>query len=502
MARPTLFRLLLLERRWDTWAIFCPHFEARARALAEETANPRLAHVTVGRKTFDRWFCGNWYGRPWKDTGRVLEALLGFPLNELFSPAPDVMSAKMAPHDRGGVQASLAISRRWPTSRLFLSAADDVADSWEWLGREVLDGTTAAVQFLPVSRNGEGVTLRTEHVTSLRGFLRPARRGLLVGVDEGHDDDLRLFVIDSANARRALSAPTAGDGTLALPAAYVLDDLTYGILWSLVQLDDGLLADDQTLDAEQQVLDTYLSLPRSAVSQLSQPTLTSVGARWLGSAFCARHIHRRLDRAAEPPVFWTRERTGEEAALWLFFGHKIAYLKSLADRYAHAARPLSRVFCIPENEVQGASPYERILLFLAISLMEMLGIHVRVTTQPEYTSMDGFALVPGQSAVVANWVRTDALWQVDTTTSSPDLRTYRDAFTDASNRSVMAGPEPETRLRLLADYLRLDWPWLIPRCRDLGDCGVAGIIRPRSRLISVDALDAVLRFLGSLAPRR
>lgn len=501
MARPTLFRLLLQERRWDTWAVFCPHFEAQARALAEETGTPKLAHVTVGRKTFDRWFSGSWYGRPWKDAGRILEALLGFPASELFSPAPDVMSARMALHDRGGVQASLAISRRWPTSRLFLSTADDVADSWELLGREVLDGTTAAVQFLSASRTGEGVTVQPTHAASLAGFLRPARRGLLVAVDESHDDDPRLYIIDATNARR-LSGPAVGDGTLALPAAYALDDITYGILWSLVQLDDGLLADDQTLDAEQQVLDTYLSLPRSAVSELAQPTLTSVGARWLGSAFCALHIQRRLDGAAEPPVFWTREQTGEEAALWLFFRHKIAYLEDLAARFDGAASPLSRVFCIPEAEVARTSRYERILLFLAIALMEMLGIHIRVTTRPEYGSVDGFALVPGQRAVVANWVRTEALWQVDTTTSRSDLRAYWEAFTDASDHSVMAGSEPETRLRLLADYLGLDWPWLIARCRDLGDCGVAGIIRPRSRLISVDALDAVLRFLGSLGPHR
>ncbi|MEO3858418.1 hypothetical protein [Acrocarpospora sp. B8E8] len=276
----------------------------------------------------------------------MLERLLGFPWTDLFSPAPDVLHARKTVHDRDGLQASVVIGERWPTSRLFLSAAGDVADSWELIGRNVLDGTTSAVHFLPAARRGEEVRLRPPDTAALGRFLRPARRGLLVGVEE-QDDDLRLYVIDSANTRRNLAAFTPRDEGFAVSGAHELDDLTYGILWSLVQLDDGLLADDQTLDDEQQVLETYLQLPRSAPSRMTLPMLTAVGAAWLGSAFCAQHIQRRLDGASEVPLFWTREQTGEEAAAWLFFRHKIAYLQSLGRRFGGAVNKLSRTFCIP-----------------------------------------------------------------------------------------------------------------------------------------------------------
>ncbi|GAA3085997.1 hypothetical protein GCM10020000_85690 [Streptomyces olivoverticillatus] len=68
-------------------------------------------------------------------------------------------------------------------------------------------------------------------------------------------------MVDSWNARRAL--PSSG-GAVALPEAHRLDDLTYGVLWALVQLDDGLLADDQALEDGREVLAAYLSRDRSA----------------------------------------------------------------------------------------------------------------------------------------------------------------------------------------------------------------------------------------------
>ncbi|WP_433496768.1 hypothetical protein ACQP1K_17430 [Sphaerimonospora sp. CA-214678] len=494
-----MFRLLVQERHWDNWVVFCGHFEEAARALAKETNTPRLASVTVARRTFDRWFAGDWYGRPHNDAARVLEHLLGFPRTELFAPAPDVLEARKAVHDRGGLQASIAIGQRWPTSRLFLSAADDVADSWELTGRKVLDGTTSAVHFLPAVRRDDEVGLRHLDPAALVKFLRQARRGLLVGVEE-QDDDLRLYVIDSVNARKNLAASTSQAEGLALTAGHELDDLTYGILWSLVQLDDGLLADDQALDEEQQVLEAYLQLPRSAPSRMTLPMLTSVGARWLGSAFCAQHIQRRLDGASEAPLFWTREQTGEEAAAWLFFRHKIAYLQALRRQFGGAASPLSRTFCIPEAEVARTDRYERVLLFLAVALMEMYGIRVQVTARPEYSAVDGFVLVPGQRAIVANWVRTEALWMADTTTGRADLRSYHEAVSEAADQSLLQGNDPETRLRAMAGYLGLDWRWVTRRSCDVGECGVANLVRPRSRLISVDVLDEVLRFVGSLAP--
>ncbi|WP_327191113.1 transcriptional regulator, XRE family protein [Streptomyces xinghaiensis] len=500
MPRPTLFRVLVQERRWDSWAAFCPRFEQAARLLAKETDSPRLAAATVGRRTFDRWVSGDWRGRPRSEAAQVLEQLFGFPCADLFSPAPDVLDAKATVQDRPGLCASVLIGERWPTSRLFMAATRDVADTWELAGRQSLDGTTVGVQFHAASQSRGGVCIRPSDPATLEHFLRPARRGLLVGVIE-QSDEPALYVTDSSNARRARTAGTA-HGALALPTAHLLDDLTYGILWALVQLDDGLLADDHALDQEQRALGTYLSLPRSAPSRMAVPELTNVGSQWLGSAFCAQHIQRRLQEIPHPPLFWTREQTGEQAAAWLFYRHKADYLRAMAKQYAGASSSLSRAFCVPQAEVAASDRYERVLLFLAIALMESYGIHVQVTARPEYSEVDGFALVPGQRAVVANWVRTESIWAADTVTGRPALRGYHEAFSNARSDSVMRGPDPEARLRALAGYLDIPWPRLIRRCRELGECGVAGMVRPRSRHLDVAALDEVLRFLGTLVPHR
>jgi hypothetical protein len=294
--------------------------------------------------------------------------------------------------------------------------------------------------------------------------------------------------------------PFASGGTLRLSRAQLLDDVTYALLWALAQLDEGLLSDDQTLEEEWAAFDTYLSLPRSAPSRMALPSLTTVSSQWLGSAFCAQHIQRQLQDVSEPPVFWTREQTGEQAAAWLFFRHKIAYLESLSAQYAGAGTALNRSFCIPEVEVERSPTYERILLFLAITLMEMYGIHVHVTARPEYSQVDGFALAPGHRAVVANWVRTESVWAADTVTDRSTLRGYRDVFDDAQADSIMQGPDPVSRLQELAAYLNLNWAWLTGRCRELGDCGVASVVRPRSRHLSIGPLDNVLRYLGTFAP--
>ncbi|WP_327309849.1 transcriptional regulator, XRE family protein (plasmid) [Streptomyces sp. NBC_01298] len=499
MPRPTLFRVLLMERRWDRWNTFCLRFEQAARDIAKEVNAPRLARITVPRRSFDRWAKGDWQGMPRPDTALVLERLFGVPCRDLFSPAPDTVRPQSPMPDRDRLSASLAITESWSTSRLFMSSGE-APGSWEMVGRQALDGTATAVAFRPVTRSGSIAQVDITGADAFDRFLRSASRGFLIGVDE-RESTAQLFVIDAANARRA-RAMAPGRSTLDLQAAHVLDDLTYGLLWSLVQFDDGLLADDSTLAQEQQVLDTYLALPRSAPSRLAMPDLTTAGAHWLGSSFCAQHIMRRLDGLSGPPVFWTREQTGEQAAAWLWFQHKLDYLRALSARYAVGTAPMSRAFCIPESAVARSDRYERVLLLLAVTLMELQGIRVDVLADPEYSEMDGFAMIPEQRAVVANWVRTDEIWAVDTVTQRPALRGYREATGEAQAHSVMRGPDPQARLRALAGYLDVDWSWLVVRCRELAACGIASIVRPRSRHLSVEALDEVFHFLGSLAPDR
>ncbi|MER7688142.1 hypothetical protein [Streptomyces sp. NPDC097610] len=496
--RGTLFSLLLKDRDLLGWEAFCVHFTAVGRELAHETGNRRLATAGVGRTTFERWSSGTWHGRPRGEAAQILERMLGHTVEELFSPAADT-SESTASLETVATQ----IGSRWPTSNLLLPAGGP-AGTWEIAGRQRLDGTSAAVHLLPVIRRGEEADvhdLSQDGLRNLEQFLRPARRGFLVGVEERHDD-FNLYVRDAAAARRPARPGPSAAGTLSIPSAYLLDDLTYGILWALTQLDDGLLADDQALDAEQHLLGTYLSLPRSAPSQMLVD-LTAAGSSWMGSAFCAQHIQQELTDATEVPIFWTREQSGEEAACWLFFKHKLEYLQTL-ERFHSPVAQTVRVFCLPEAEVARSETYERVLLLLAIALMERFGIRVRVISKPEYSDVDGVALVPGQRAVVANWVRVPggALWAAGSTSARGELRTYATVFADSEGADMLVGEDPAIRLRSLADYLSLDWNWLTSRCHALGEYGVAGLVRPRSRLLTVEALDETLLFLGKLASQR
>jgi hypothetical protein len=65
--------------------------------------------------------------------------------------------------------------------------------------------------------------------------------------------------------------------------------------------------------------------------------------------------------------------------------------------------------------------------------------------------------------------------------------------------SVTDDATPAGRLRLLADYLALDWAWLTRRCAGLGRVGCARLIQPHSRLLSTQGVDGALRFAGSIS---
>ncbi|MFD7853358.1 hypothetical protein ACFV6B_03550 [Streptomyces microflavus] len=494
--RRTLFSLLLKEQKLTTWEAFAVRYEAAGRDAAREKGDRRLATASLGRTTFDRWSSGTWFGRPRGEAAELLERMLGHPVDVLFSPAPGATETASAV-----ASVAMRVGSRWPTSSMLLPAGGP-AGTWEISGRNLLDGTTAAVHMLSVIKQGEGVYLEDlgeDGRHDLEGFLRPARRGFILGVEERRGD-LDMYVQETTSARRSGRPARNPAPSPSIPSAYLLDDLTYGIVWALTQLDDGLLADDQVLDGERHLISTYLSMPRSAPSKLLVD-LTASGSSWMGSAFCARHVEQELTDAKEPPVFWTREQSGEEAAPWLFFKHKIEYLRTMM-RYQSLSSQTVRVFCLPEESIGQMARYERVLLVLAIALMERLGIRVRVIPHPEYSEVDGVALVPGHRAVVANWVRVPggAMWAAGTTTARGELRTYASAFADAEGNDVLSGaPNSAGRLQLLSGYLGVDWDWLTARCQSLGEYGVAGLVRPRSRLLTVSALDETLMHLGDLA---
>lgn len=295
----------------------------------------------------------------------------------------------------------------------------------------------------------------------------------------------------------ALAVATTPDLGVAAPV-YRLDALTIGILWAMCGMDDALLADDAALADSVPKLRRYAQLPGSAVSRDVAADLNILSQMWLGSDFCARYISHRLDAATDQPVFWTREQYGEEASTWLLFRHKIDYLRATSERFTTPTAPATRLFCIPETAVQGSPHAERILLLLSAAFMESLRIAVHVSPDPTYSTVEGFVLAPGTQVILANWVRADGLWHVDALDRRTALRRYDDVARGGQAGSITASGRSTHRLRILAEYLRLDWPWLRRRCTELAAAGVDGMVRPRSRLLTTDGINAACRYLASL----
>jgi hypothetical protein len=194
------------------------------------------------------------------------------------------------------------------------------------------------------------------------------------------------------------------------------------------------------------------------------------------------------------PVFWTREQTGSQASPWLLFEHKHAYLRATRDRFHDTA--LSRMFCIPHRAVAGSPVFERILLLLSIALMEATGIHVKVCDDPACADVEGFVLSGHHQAIIANWVRGDGIWHVDTARRASVLSDFREASGHVSTRSIIDAPSPGQRLQAMAHYLDLNWPWLQARCHQLAQTGTTGLLRPRSRHIATTGVDAACAFIG------
>lgn len=353
-------------------------------------------------------------------------------------------------------------------------------------------GQSLDARVLPAVDDGRILVVVPEGVRAQPLLAQPGR-GALIGVVEGTDAP---YVIDVRRARRRL-AKLDHTAPLVAPRAFRLDDLTAGILWAAVNLDAALSSDDSSITDHRRRLRPLESSPRSVVQADAAEDVFPVSQMWLGSEFCARHVLRYVDELGfEPPLFWTQEQRGEEASGWLLFAHKHGYLQALARRYAGAH--MTRVFCVPEQAVTGSPAAERILLLLAAALMESYGIETVLSAAPEYGATAGFALDRRRRAIVATWVGTDGLWQVDVTDARPTVSEFVDAGRHAQATSVMAGPSPGSRLRAMGDYLQLDWPWLVERCAEIGDYGAAGIVEPTSRLLSAAGVERACQFVGEL----
>lgn len=367
---------------------------------------------------------------------------------------------------------------------------------WVPAGR-ALPGVTIPAQVHRAVRDDQ-VVAQVPTAYAQHPFVQRPGRALVIGQLDGPGAE--AFVLDSRHARRRLRG--AGDNArLLIPPAYLLDELTFALLWAVANFDEALLGDDAVIAASLADSIGYALMTKSAASRDMAVDASPVGRMWLGSQFCADHVRRHSPTLTDTPVFWTREQRGEEAATWLLFAHKHDYLRDTSNRSQAGSDPIVRAFCIPREAVTGSPLGERALLLLAVALMESYGIRTAVTDTPELAGTAGFVSDRHRRAITATWVGADGIWYVDITDDRSTLRAYGEAAGYATSHSVIAASTAHARLANLAGYLGLDWQWLITRCRELAEWGTAGIAQPRSRLLSLDGMDRACQFVAECGRR-
>jgi transcriptional regulator with XRE-family HTH domain len=338
-------------------------------------------------------------------------------------------------------------------------------------------GTVTPAAAFTARSAGRGVLIEAGAIADLHRSA--GGRQLLIGIDEGGHS----YAIDVAAAASRHRQGLA-DAPVRIPAAFRLDELTSALLWALSNLEQSLHADDAVID-------------RTSVADASSVDLTPVTQAWLGSSACAAHLLANLDRIDRPPQFWTRERTGEEASTWLFFAHKVAYLESTRLIYESAAAPASRTFCIPEAALAGTSSQERLLLLLALALMESFTVAIRVCTHLEYASTDGFA-TDSRTAIIATWVRAANQVAMDLVAHRASLVEFDDAIRHTSECNAAPGATPLARLQAAAAFLQIDWAWFSTRCAQLAGTGLSALLIPRSRHLTIEGTARACDFIARL----
>jgi transcriptional regulator with XRE-family HTH domain len=455
-----------------------------SQARLAEMVNTQILKATgrpgaITAKSVSDWERG-WYSWP--------TALARAALREVLGVADDAQLGFENRRARVAEETSVVRASR-NISLLELAHADeppevrfvDVPGGRSFPGAELAVVMTRSVP----ADGGVVLELSSDLIASLE---RPHRRTMLITptlTEEGQ-------VVHVADGREFAAAAVRRSEPHRVPSAYRLDDLTIAVVWAVTNTDSAILADDSALDSYQRTLAHYEESSKSSATLSEVPRLNEVSSKWLGSDFCARHIIRHLPRMTISPFFWSREQRGEEAAAWLLWAHKRRYLRHTAARYTN----MRRGFCIPEHEVRTSPLYERVLLLLALALMESCGIEAQVTAEPELGAIEGFVLA--DDLIVANWLRGAGLWYVDTDAPSSRWTTYRDISNHTATKSIIAQPTPAGRLQAMASYLDIPWTWFATRCREIGTAGVEGLAHPRSRLLSTEGLMTALRYVANL----
>jgi hypothetical protein len=387
------------------------------------------------------------------------------------------------------------VRSRWPEVRLMPAVGHADVDWLMELPRgRAFGGALLAMQLHIAATPGDHcVVVDGSAVDRVQTFCRSAYRGLVAcRTDIGSSPG--FAIVSKAEARRQVRDA----GRLMIPDACALDDLTYGVLWAHENLDEALQADDVELRRRQAAVRPYSGMRASATSHALARDLSAIGQMWLGSDFCARYIMRDVEAWQTPPVFLTKETTGEEASLWLLVRHKVQYLRSTGPRFATQHDRSMRMFCIQEADLRGTAAADRILILLAVALMESFGIDTRVCVEPSLASARGFALEGRKHAVIANWVHADGVWEVDSLRRGATVREMADQMRAALLGCASVGDTTRERLMSLADYLAIDWPWLQIRCHELATVGWERLLQPRSRRLTIDGVNRACRFIAKL----
>ncbi|MGB6162499.1 MAG: helix-turn-helix transcriptional regulator [Pseudonocardiaceae bacterium] len=395
-----------------------------------------------------------------------------------------------------GAEADLAqaLSHDLPgSSAVMVINSAGMAWQWELPGDRAFSGATLPAHLAEASwSTHHTAVIADQRLRPLRGFISSAPRGVIMASIPGESISSHVL-LDVVAARKQTPSRT-----VTIPQAFKTDDLTLGILWALSNLDEALLNDDGTLAQARQRVRSPAELEYSAIPSNELAELSAVSQMWLGSESCARFIISNTRDFSNQPVFWTREQRGEEASAWLFFQHKLDYLRATSRRFTDTSEFASRTFCVPEHAVLDSPPSERVLLLLSAALMESLGIRTQFCSDPALSQMDGFALAPGSEAVIGNWVRMDGRWHVDKTRSASVIQTFGDVIRHAGAHGLSDAANPAARLAALANYLGISWAWLTSRCSALADYTCRDFAQPRSRLLSTDGVDAACRYVASL----
>jgi hypothetical protein len=81
---PSLLRMILADRHWQSYRTFRVHFVRAAQELAGHEGDPTVRTLDVSERQFHRWTHG---ARPRPDACRVLESMFGYPIARLIGPA-------------------------------------------------------------------------------------------------------------------------------------------------------------------------------------------------------------------------------------------------------------------------------------------------------------------------------------------------------------------------------------------------------------------------------